>query len=263
MPLLAPDRPDWRWARVAELSQYSDTQAAARLEHEDAQTRSAFRFKRALDRGLAGEYPVTRAAYDCFVNRPQHKWALDGLLLAGATDEQVAVAIFADPSIVKTYHDLFFWVRPGLQHPAWISSTLFGGMPHRSAHAHDHYGLALRLAWLGGVDTFLQVIDRQPATSQMTKLLRELASSTLLKNSVETAFTIGSRGDQAAEIMRFSIENGARDDVAVNVEDDVHKALNTFMSTMSLSVADPSDERNLRLPAREDCAVAYEVVNDA
>ncbi len=82
--LLAPDRPDWRWARVADLSRYSDMQALSRLKEEDETTQAAFKFKRSLDRGMGAAYPEFDAAHELFMNQPQDRTFMEILLLSGA-----------------------------------------------------------------------------------------------------------------------------------------------------------------------------------
>jgi len=258
--LLAPDRPDWRWARVAELSQYSNTAALARLQDEDELTRQAYEFRRALDRGMRAKFEAHDAAYEIFMNRRDLRLQVEGMIIAGASNEQVADAAFIpDTEVVEVYHDTFFWVRPGLNKPAWLNSVVFGGLPHMNSHLNDTSGTVLRLARKIGPEAFRDLIDGGLSADTTVTQLRRMTNEVLLAQMAMFSFAAGS-GRDMPEWMGKLIEKKEADVSQGGGEMD--KALDSFFSGLAISVADPTDERNLSLPAREARVADYEVVNN-
>jgi hypothetical protein len=259
--LLAPDRVDWRWARIVELSQYSDTEALPRLKKEDEVTRRAFKFKRAFDKGLGDDYPEFNAAHYIYVNKHHTRHILEALLLAGASNSKILEYVWADvEDVIQAYHDLFFCVRAGLNKPAWICSTVFGGLPHQNVHQLDKHGIFLRLAWYGGLTVAEELIRGGTLTEEVRMQLRDVMKDALLRSATETALTLTSRSDQAPELLRITLDSSEEDAGAKIGE--YERAVADFMGDLSITVANPKDERNLSLPAREELDVEYEVIND-
>ena len=248
--LLAPDRPDWRWARVADLSQYSTTAALARLQHEDELTRQAYDFRRALDRGLVrGEFEAFDAAYQIFMNRPELRIHVEGLLIAGADNETVAHDAFSDEEVVEIYHELFFWVRPGLDRSAWLNSTVFGGMPHINANLHDIHGTSLRLARKIGVDAFRQLVGAGLSSETSVQQLRSMVNEVLLTQVAMMSFSAGTSRELPEWVGRLMDQKDAG---SGSGNPELDKAVDAFFEGFSVSVADPTEERNLSLPAQEE-----------
>lgn len=260
--LIAPSRPDWRWARVAELSQYSDTQALARLSRDDAQTKRAFMFKRAFDRGAGDEYPELLAAHDVFIEDQYRRGILEGFILTGASNEEISEHNWIDPSVVQDYHDIFFDVREGLKRPGWICSAVFNGMPHKGAHAGDQIGMAHRFAWFGGFDLFKRMVTQGLAPAETQEVLKSITRDVLMKTSVESALSYGSRGDIAHEYMRMAFNKDNFENEEKSLDTDYEKAIDAFFSGIGISVADSTDQRNLEAPKQEPREADYEVVKD-
>jgi len=258
--LLAPDRPDWRWARVAELSEYSNTAALARLQEEDEPTRLAYEFRRSLDRGCGDKYPLHDAAHELFMSRRDLRIQVEGLIIAGADDEHTAYATMTpDPKVIETYHDLFFWVRPGLDRPAWLNSVVFGGLPQMNAHPNDVSGTVLRLARKIGHVAFTELINGGLCSDMTVTDLRRMTQEVLLTQLATLSFGAGAGRDMPEWTARM-LEIGP--DASRGGSDGFEKAIDTFFDELAISVADPTDERNLSLPAREPRVADYEVVND-
>jgi hypothetical protein len=259
--LLAPDRVDWRWARVLELTQYSDTEALPRLRHEDEVTRRAFRFKRMFDKGLGDEFPEMHAAHHIYINQPHYKDILEVLLLSGASDEKILDYVWAKScGVITSYHDLFFAVRPGLSKPGWICASVFGGMPHQSVHHLDRHGIMLRMAWYGGLSVVEDMLKGGILSADVQDKLRSVMKDALLRNAAETALTLNNNSEQAPDLLRITMDMpSANSDKDVSPLEEV---VDDFLGGLTLTVADPTDKRNLSLPAKEVCDVDYEVLKD-
>ena len=257
--LLAPDRPDWRWVRVVELSGYANAQAVARLQSEDRQTRKLYAFKRALDRGASDTYAVYHAAHYLHNSLPEQRFILEGMLLAGADNPRVAQQLALGDQgleVVQAYHDTFFEVRPYLDKPAWITAAVLEGPSYR-AHQHDRKGLTLRLAWLLGLQVFEELMFRAGRSTEAQSVICELVEGIMHSHVAELAFSAGSRSELPEWVGGFlgRVEDQRRKGGAGG--DDYAEAISSFLGGMGLSVADPTDERNLSLPAREPRAVEY------
>jgi hypothetical protein len=262
--LLAPDRPDWRWARVADLSQFSNTQATARLRSEDEATRRAYMFRRALDRGTPDDFPDLHAAHHVFHTRPHARFFLEGMLLAGADNERIA-SVSADVdavSVVQAYHDLFFAVRPYLKKPAWVVASVFQGPVYRT-HAMDRSGIMLRVAWILGPQAFETMVCRGNATELDRNQIRTMVETILHSQLAEVAFSAATRQDLPDWITAFLAKvDDAKAPGSSDAEVSGHVV--SFLDGLALSVADPTDTRNLNLPAREARAIAIpEVATNA
>jgi hypothetical protein len=263
---LAPDRPDWRWAQVLKLAQYSDTQALARLRNEDALVQRLFRFKRALDKGLGEQTPALFAAHSIYTNRPRLKLVVEGYLLAGADNAKVATSAWCSEEDVQAYQDSFFDVREGRKHPSWIIETVMGGLPHRAAHPNDITGLIYRYAWLGGIEFMDRFISSDCDISSPKVQLRilGLAKELIIRNSFDIAATMAGRSDIAADTLKIALDvDRDSKETRTSGDDAVGRSVSAFMEQLGISVADPTDPSNLKPPARELREAEYEVHNEA
>lgn len=262
--LCAPDRPDWRWERIIELAEYSDTQAAARLQSEDESTQRGFRFKRQFDRGILDQdlFADVEAAHYTWLNQQSNRILLECFLITGAPDEEIAYEMYMHPDVVGTYHDLFFAVRPALERKGWMHSAVIG--PHTAAghHQHDRHGNALKMAYLVGKEVLLQMLGKDFGSPAMLAELSKVLRGTMVVMSTEQAIG-GSFGyENGAELLRMSIDV-ANDSSSGDSGDELGDQVANFVKGLGLSVADPTEESNLRLPAREMREAEYEVTTDA
>jgi len=258
-PLLLPDRPDWRWARVATLSQLSLSEATARLQKEDDETRLLYRFKRSLDCGDVDRYPAHLAAYQIYVENAIARLYLEGMLLAGATDDAIMEqAPFCDERILEVFHTAFFNVRPFRTKSSWVVSYVIRGSLN-SANAHDRSGMSLRLAWLLGADLFEQMLFKGTLGERGRGVVREMVKDISYSQLAEFALSASSR-HEAPEGLRMLIEWKHEAAGGGGVDDKMSDAISTFLGDLGITVADPTESRNLQLPAAEPRHIECEVV---
>jgi hypothetical protein len=86
---------------------------------------------------------------------------------------------------------------------------------------------------------------------------RDLMNDCMLKQSVETSMTIGTRAEGMVDALRLVVE-GKLEDSANEHEDEVTEALGVFFKDMRISVASPKPGANLNLPAKEVREIDYE-----
>lgn len=262
--LLAPDRPDWRWTRAVELAQYSNTQAAVRLQSEDPGVRRAFGYKRALDRGTPEDFGPEHAAHYLYTSDPRRRYFIEGLILGReGSDERIAeFAGVPISDIILAYHDLFFAIRPFLDSPGWIAAAVFDGMPYRT-HPGDIRGIHHRLAWLLGHNAFRQLVNGRVDFDSRSEFNAVIAD-VLRSNVLELSLTVAARHESPDWLRAFTELANKEMDAEVGGDSSFEEAAGQFLDSLGISVADPTDASNLELPAREPRAITTspEVVHE-
>lgn len=259
--MLAPNRPDWRWTVVTELLEYTDMQAFPRLKSHDTMTRKLFKYRRAEARNMGFEYPDMQAAVEIYQRRPHERMIVEALALAGADNDKILEYVECSSTDLEAYLAVFFDVRN--RRPGTVCSMLFQGMPHRGTHTHDQLGIMHRLAWFGKLPVVEKVLGQGLLGGEVQLLLRDILNDTLLKNSVETALTMGTRPDVAAELLKITLDNTSPDDTNTDGGGELGKAVRSFMDNISLTVADPTEPHNLVSMDAPLKTVSAEVIYDA
>ena len=253
---LGPACPHWRWARVVEISNGSYHQVLGLLSREDKKTRTLYDFKREMDTSPEIRFPSYFAAHSIYQTSPALRLAVEGYLLTGASSAEIAEDADCDPEDIDVYHDCFFDVRGRLSKKAWLCYALFQGLPHRGCHLNDQLGLMHRIAVFGGLD-FVKAYLAHGLTHEVRENLIEMAKDMMSKMTLELALSGSIRQDQV-EVVRIALEKPKGEGAGGGLSPEFETALTSFVEAMSLSVADPTNEHNLSLPARERRAREYE-----
>jgi hypothetical protein len=127
-----PFRPiDWRWIVAAFLARTGSrtrrrwidgpVRRAAKYLRWAARPSTSGRSKRSsLDPAIAGAVALRSGP-----SSPV-RTAIEALLLAGVDDRSIAARVGLDPGVVAAYHDVFFEVRPLLEHSDALLARVFG-----------------------------------------------------------------------------------------------------------------------------------------
>ncbi len=260
--LLAPNRPDWRWTRAVELAQYSNAQAAARLQSEDQGVRRAYAYKKALDRGTPEDFGPEHAAHYLYTSDPKRRHFTEGMILGRETSDE-AISTFAglySVPTVRAYHDLFFAVRPFLDSPGWIAASVFDGMPYRT-HPGDIQGIQHRLAWLLGAPAFVQLVRGRVSIDSQAEF-NQVIADILRSNVLELSLTVAARHESPDWLRAFTELANKEMESGMGGDSNFDEAAGLFLDAIGISVADPTDQSNLELPAREPRAIPCEVTRD-
>jgi hypothetical protein len=239
-------RPDWRWARVLDLFQRTFHDRQARLKKEDAQTVRAFKGKEAFD----NRHPVVQdlpihESIQIFSNNIEYRAFIEGLLLAGANDNEIAELLEIDPTTATVYNDTFFDVRSRLTKPAALCALVFHGMPQAGCAPEDRIGLTHRIAYLGGLTLFKDVICGNISSGELSSMYVNITKKLLSQRSVETALTFNQRSEHAPEFLKFTISEDAKSKNDDDGTGDLAKIAKAVIGKLSVSVADPTDESNV------------------
>jgi len=257
-----PRRPDWRWAEIVQLANgVAQYVALTRLKESGELMQRAYRFKCNLDRNLLCTDLDIQAAHDIYFGGGAHRIIMESYLLVGAEPAYVGDLLEMTAEQVQVYNDLFFDVRSRLQNKPAIAAMLFNGYPHSNVHLADRLGLAHRIAYLGGFDVVDGII-RGDRLDLLPELYARLGRSVAVKQAMEMAFTLSSHGEALPDALRVLSESAAPTKEDKKGGSELDELAEVFMSAISMSVADPTNEDNLNMPARELREHEYKVTNN-
>lgn len=253
-----PRRVDWRWAKVTELLRFTPAVARAFLEDEqDPGLVSAYEFRRMADSGDSryADYPSTVGAYEIFNAADRDRIIIEGLLLCDpdhVSYADIAQATGIDISAVHAYAELFFDVRPYRDHWGWLFQTFFFNSLYDAASQRDQLHLARRIGLVYGHEVFVQFYRCDaPWGEKIKRTLGERVFEIYYKQAFLSTMVRGVSSDRDLKIIdtvitdiNDTLKNGLGDDA-------VAQGVMAFLKAVPFTVADPSLEANLTLPARE------------
>lgn len=218
-------------------------------------------FKRSMTTNFSPSllYPEMMAAYSLYMGATAVRGILEGYLLTGADDERISESFCCRPETVAAYHELFFDVRSRLHAYAWVSSAVFGDVAYTGINKGDRQGMLHRIAWLGGLELFESTLSPRANIRDIADTYRQVIERALVQNSLETAISCGNNPEAAYQLLTTTVDKltGTSDpNAAANKEQD---AITAFVQSIGITVADPTDEANLKLPKRELRESEYEV----
>ncbi len=180
------------------------------------------------------------------------------MILADSNDDTIANLAACDSADIQAFHDLFFDVRSRLMKPGWVVAQLFGGSLYGSINPRDRVAQLHRIAWLGGQDIFLSYYSGDWNPTLATDM-SDLIKSVLAKQSLLASMCMVGRDEVNIDVLRVFLET-TKEDVARTAaggDEEQSRAILGFLKSIPLTVADPTDERNLTLPAQEKRAHEY------
>jgi len=142
---MGPLRPrDWRWQRVEQLYikyKASGRKSAGFTKLDDDEVRRGFRFFVAHERYLDAinaknrdsapaamklhkEWPDLFSAFTISERRTFLRWAVESMILTGATPAEIAVDIGCEPAVIAAYETFFYDVRDRLNNQLYIINEL-------------------------------------------------------------------------------------------------------------------------------------------
>lgn len=238
----------------------SDTRGLAYVQ-DDPILKRGYLFKRAMTKrhGPSIDYPEMMSAYQYYMGTLVTRGMLEGYLLTGAENERIAQSFCCRPEVIAAYHDLFFDVRPRLEAFAWINSAVFGDVAYTGVAKYDRHGMLQRIAWLGGVDLYESLLSPRSKVKDVAEVYREVIERALVQNSLETAISTGNNPEVAYQLLTTTVEKLTPKDDGQSADDEYQEAVTAFVQSVGISVADPTQDANLKLPARELRESEYEV----
>jgi hypothetical protein len=228
----------------------------------------AYDMRRTIDNGLYWEPDAISMAYDLFTMRNGNDVALitEGYLLC----PEVSIADLARftrlrPETVEAYGALFFDVRQAFADGAlgWISAQLFGARLHDYVSGRDIVGRTRRLAWLFGpkvLCSFLNGGRNGVQEVDVKKAIQDGIRGYLQKLSLINAMQCTGRGELDVQVLKLQLDD-VNKEAAQKVSEQAGQShgdeILRFLREVAVTVADPTDKRNLELPAREPRARDY------
>ena len=257
--MIAPDKPDWRWHLVAPLLDYSSSQAAPHVQRLDPASQRVYRFRRQFRNRLVTTLPEYVNAHEIWMNRAYLRSVLEGMLIGEAPDEAIQEVMEIGKDDVAAYVAMFFDVRG--RRKADIANMVFQGMPHRGFNITDRLGVMHRLGWFGGYKLIQVILARGLNPDESQVFCTNVCKDIMRRQMPEMGMGMGVQSQFAPEYFRIVNDWDAEKPLAVNeLEATLIEALGSAVGKEGVSVADPTIEANLKLPAAEPCYVeTYEV----
>jgi hypothetical protein len=161
---------------------------------------------------------------------------------------------------LQAYHDLFFEVRPAFEQGSigWLGCQLFRTGLYSHVSSRDHIGKMHRIAWLLGSRVVLSYLTggyhgTKPVDVQ--KAIAEHIRDYMLKLSSLNVMCMSGQGGELSikmlEVMLDDVNKTLASKVAEQSGAEHGVEILRFLREVSVAVADPTDKRNLALPARE------------
>ena len=256
-----PTRVDWRWNVVTELVQLAPGAARARLETaQDPALVDGYFYLDFENAGIAveDELKPVKDAYHIFMNQKALRGLLEGMLICGLEhfhlSEMADISAY-DVSALDIYGDLFFDVAPRLENWGWMFDTLFRTSLYEPISGRDNITKAHRMAWLLGPELFVTFYCNGKYSwsgigrSGLSDRLQEM----YYKQAFIQSFCTGAGRFNERDLKQIEfVINDIKAEAANALKGDDHAdAVMAFMTEFPISVADPSLESNLELPARE------------
>lgn len=259
--MIAPDKPDWRWHLVTPLLEYSPAQAAPHVQRMDAATQRVHRFRRQFRNRLITTLPDFVNAHEIWMNRAYQRSVLEALLIGGASDEVIQSEMEIGKDDIAAYVLMFFDIRG--RRRADVANMVFQGMPHKNFHAHDTRGALHRIGWFGGHRLVQVIISQGLNADAEQQFCANVCKDIMRRQLPEMSLGAGVQSQMAPDYLKLANEWDADKppvSTADEIEKHLRKAVEYGVGKPGVSVADPTVEANLKLPAAEPCYVeTYEV----
>lgn len=186
------------------------------------------------------------------MNRAYQRAILEGLIIGGADDEAIQEEMEIGKDDLATYIATFFDVRG--RRRADVANMVFQGLPHRGYHPQDKLGTMHRLGWFGGFKLIQSVLARGLNSEEVQRFCAEICKDIVRRQMPEMGLTVGVQTQFAPEFLKIANEwdgnktGGTTDAAEQYILDAVGVGT---QEGATVSVADPTVEANLKLPAAE------------
>ena len=250
--------PAWRWGLVTQHIELTQVQALHAFRNLDHLIRSAWQWHQDHDAG-GDESPFTliAQAYALQLENISLKTLVEGLLLCNRSNGEIADVVEIDPDVIGVYHDLFFDVRGRSQ--SWLMAKLLSGHPVPDLDPKDTAGLMRQVALGFGWTVFkILFVSSGLPTADDILLVAKAIGANVLPQLHRASCAQGANLVQVVQVLTSICQASATAEQASGQSDDMGGVIMKFLTTLPLSVADPTDPANLTLPARE--LRAHEIV---
>lgn len=253
----APERVDWRWNIVNQLLRAPQGVARYKLDSmDDPAIRSAYEYRRTADRRMSvADFKTIPDAYALYIGDVTKRMVIEGLLLCDpeyVPYSMIAEAMHIDTSAVHAYASLFFDVRPYLDSWGWIFSQFFRSNLVESLSTRDNLALARQIAVMFGHEIFIQYYKSKLGFDAKAKVaFGDRIHEIYYKQALLTSKQRGHWSERDGKVLDSVIVDLRHELGDKGGDADHSAAMMAFLKAVPFTVADPSLDSNLQLPARE------------
>jgi hypothetical protein len=247
----------WRWTLALDSLKPAEEQQHRTPWRSDPVIATARKWKMLLEKGRGHQrYPIIAQAHALANGGSSMRPLVEGMLLCDRDDETIAAFFNVDPAVIRMYHDLFFDVR-GRTH-AWRIAHIIGSAPvHDRPPAPDEV-LIHRVAIVGGWAPF-RLMYVEPGTLSAADIAQVIATitSNLLRQVHTSSYSASDNPTQTLRAFDSYGSQSASPTAAGQQDSDLGREVLNFLQSFPVTVADPTDPKNLCLPAREPRGYEY------
>jgi len=246
--MIAPARPDWRHARIAELlnAGYSHVESMNRLRDADPLTVQVYNFLRANNGHMGYKYPNYLNAHELYNQRPWQRGLLEAMIVGGSDNDRIKQFMECDGADIDAYCAMYFDVRD--RKALDICGMLFQGAPHKTYHAADRIGVLHRLAWFGKSALIEATITQGISEDKAERLFMSAYRDIVRRQLPEIGMGIGAQAQFATEYLKIADEWDEK--ASGRGQDDMQAGIEAAMRALTVSVADPTIGGNLEVPVQ-------------
>lgn len=199
--------PHWRWLRVLQIDK-GGRRASRAADGPAGFTwiRRALRLKRRFDAaggrdtalfGLMHEDENLLWAHAIWSDeRKPTRWAIEALILAGASDEFIAQRLGSDPGVIEAYEAVFFNVRERLDQPLYVVNVVLGEAVARGVQERQYDLLWKLFAYHGGIHALDAIMQRAARIGkptdpeQVPQFFQDFAVNTMKQKAAVATLTV-------------------------------------------------------------------------
>lgn len=250
--------PHWRWTRALNVIKEKKTATArAGFIAENRGDKALVAAVKYLSDNGATAVPghIIGDAFRLFADDAFYsiRQVLEAMILAGCSNDEIFEHTLISADGVDTYESLFFNIRPYLTKRALLTAVLFKGAAHAPVNKLSKNEIMLRIAFLGNKESLIEYIT-SGGDPVMDQKFVDLTKSVMRKKALD--FVLQGSGEETGnEHLKLVLDK--KEEKGGNSGDQLAKATAEFMAGLELTVADPTKQHNLELPAREARVADY------
>lgn len=204
------------------------------------------------------DFPAMAKAYEVMTSRPKAQIYIEGMVLNGVPATDISAQCGISPSVITAYEAMFFDVRPYLHLESWVCELVFSGDIISRLNFRDSILISRRVAWLMGPGVFHGLYGGGRACPELLKRTEQHVHEISRKSALLRSMVRGRMDEELDVALIQEVVVAARaaatdsgNTTAGGFEAKHANAVVSMLSSVTLSVADPSLVATIQQPARD------------
>lgn len=150
---------------------------------------------------LLQDYPLIYRAYSLNKDDRSVRWQIEAGLLTAATHEEIALYTGQQPSVVDTYAQIFYNIRPYLSAPGFVSNEVLLPAARHGLAERDYDFMFKTMAYFAGWETFKCFIECRELTPKSYHYVRSAFKANVMKLGWKASMLVNVNQFNAVELM--------------------------------------------------------------